>query len=604
MVLGARPIGTMSLGDSTAQATPAAAPTGNVLSPAGIASAEAFGAATVTLGPPPQTVSPPGIASAEAFGTAIVVRIITPPGIATFEAFGFPGITKGPVPAPAGTPGREHHYLLVVVDMYGNKFAELPTATITDVSWELNGFGGIDFTIPVDAEGVEHLTPIVREVQAWRDGALLQWAVLVKPQATERTLSYQCPGVGWHLQRRFYGRTDRTNLLPALDSGAWEAVGVAADINPPRRLSRDAVMLTQANDDRDTYFRFVLRNYQATPIGSVVVMAGWALIDDAAWIGPAQGARGLYLNRLASGVSQQIGEGDSITHTTRRGSWVRFETLVNMPPSVVEDLEFRLYAVGKIITWSAVTATLMESLSSVEGPGDFSMDQAKLVEMSVQHAQDAAYNRGTVNLATNCPPTGIERERHFQFAEHENIWAGIRSFTELENGIDVGTELTSTTRTLTTYYPRRGVERPELRLEWGRNVSSFTYSWDGERAANSVTVLGDGDGPDREEGGGLDLTKFGGIALEHVESAPAGSPVDTLDQRAAEALRVLSRPEILSVTCQDPEDQLIPPIGLREGDVVPASIRRGWVQIESRWRMIGARLDPESETLTVELNPA
>lgn len=56
------------------------------ITPSGIASAEAFGSATITI-----DITPSGIASAEAFGTAVVVPIllnITPLGIVSAEAFG------------------------------------------------------------------------------------------------------------------------------------------------------------------------------------------------------------------------------------------------------------------------------------------------------------------------------------------------------------------------------------------------------------------------------------------------------------------------------------------------------------------------------------
>lgn len=61
------------------------------ISPSGIATAEAFGTATITTGA--VTVSPTAIASAEAFGTASINLTVAPSGIASAEAFGSPTLT-------------------------------------------------------------------------------------------------------------------------------------------------------------------------------------------------------------------------------------------------------------------------------------------------------------------------------------------------------------------------------------------------------------------------------------------------------------------------------------------------------------------------------
>ena len=78
------------------------------ISPSGIASAEAFGSATVSVASSPQTITPTGIVSSEVFGTAIVTapapgQNITPTGIATAEVFGTATVLPGAVSIlPAG----------------------------------------------------------------------------------------------------------------------------------------------------------------------------------------------------------------------------------------------------------------------------------------------------------------------------------------------------------------------------------------------------------------------------------------------------------------------------------------------------------------------
>ena len=78
------------------------------ISPSGIASAEAFGTATLTPGA--VTVSPGGIVSAEAFGTPTLTAsiLVSPGGIASAEAFGTPTLTPGSVTvSPGGIASAE-----------------------------------------------------------------------------------------------------------------------------------------------------------------------------------------------------------------------------------------------------------------------------------------------------------------------------------------------------------------------------------------------------------------------------------------------------------------------------------------------------------------
>jgi hypothetical protein len=83
----------------TATLTPGAV----AVSPSAIASAEAFGTASVNL-----TIAPAGIASAEAFGTASINLSVSPSGIASAEAFGSQTLQPGAVTVtPSGIAGAE-----------------------------------------------------------------------------------------------------------------------------------------------------------------------------------------------------------------------------------------------------------------------------------------------------------------------------------------------------------------------------------------------------------------------------------------------------------------------------------------------------------------
>jgi hypothetical protein len=78
------------------------------LSPSGVATAEAFGTATIAKGG--VSITPSGIASAEAFGTTVLtsVRILSPSSIASAESFGTAVLARGVVNiAPSGVASAE-----------------------------------------------------------------------------------------------------------------------------------------------------------------------------------------------------------------------------------------------------------------------------------------------------------------------------------------------------------------------------------------------------------------------------------------------------------------------------------------------------------------
>jgi|GEM_PF-1629119 len=80
-----------------------------VASPSGVATAEAFGTATVTVASGGITVSPSGIASVEAFGSATIsaTLAVAPGGIATAEAFGTAAVSTTLAVSPSGIATSE-----------------------------------------------------------------------------------------------------------------------------------------------------------------------------------------------------------------------------------------------------------------------------------------------------------------------------------------------------------------------------------------------------------------------------------------------------------------------------------------------------------------
>lgn len=84
----------------------------------------------------------------------------------------------------------------------------------------------------------------------------------------------------------------------------------------------------------------------------------------------------------------------------------------------------------------------------------------------------------------------------------------------------------------------KGAYKPTLGLRLGAdptdpttNIASFTFTVDLDETSNSVRVLGQGEGTDREFGWSSALL-YDGPWLESVISAPADSPIEALDDLA------------------------------------------------------------------------
>lgn len=504
---------------------------------------------------------------------------------------------------------RGDKYRVLVVNQSGYAYGELENAQVDSVTWELNGMGGADFSVPT-LDPKAPLLRVGREVQIWRGDQILFWGPLVRPQVSKDEARYQCSGLLWYFGRRFLGRADRHNFLPNGDFerglAEWTPTGLVATIvDDPVVDGRRAARLAGATVEHDTYLKQNLgpKPPGGHPLGDLLTIAGWVYVTSADYTGVAYDARGLYMERRDSSGRLLAVTWDPIDDATPRDKWHRLEVYL---PNVMEGdiVEVRLYPPKGIAYYDLVTLTTMESLA-FNG-----RDQAQIMEGLVLYAQDRPtapiaqnfrHGKSDLRIDTNCPVTGRPTiERAYQMADHANILESLQEFTETRYGVDMDVEISAYKRTFTTYYPSKGAYRPHLALELGRNIADFTWSYDGETAANSVVVLGPGDGPDREEGGAVDWVSNEGVTLESVEVAPDGTDVGILDHMAAEALRLARQPEIIDVTTHQGAGDLI--AELRTGDRVPVRIAHGPVAVDDTYRVAQITLDTKIDALKVTLN--
>jgi len=120
-----------------------------VASPSGVATAEAFGTATVTVASGGITVSPSGIASVEAFGSATIsaTLAVAPGGIATAEAFGTAAVSTTLAVSPSGIATSEAFGTPAV----SATLAVSPTGVFSD---ETFGAPNVSLTLLVSPAGI------------------------------------------------------------------------------------------------------------------------------------------------------------------------------------------------------------------------------------------------------------------------------------------------------------------------------------------------------------------------------------------------------------------------------------------------------------------
>lgn len=479
---------------------------------------------------------------------------------------------------------------------------DLPGAVVRSVIWGLNEPGVADLEMRrTDTDLAEILDP-TREIRISRDGTILLWGPAVRVEIDQDLARIQCADPAWYLTRRFFGRADRVNFLTNGDFEdgltGWTASGTSAVIDPFRAVNAGRSVRLTSTSTGDNYLEQVHTHTQVHPDGDLLTIAAWVWIQSAGYSGNAASDLGLFVERRdptdATILDIAGDKGDDnralIDGTTPKDQWYRLETSI---PFVKEGekIHVRLYSPFGTVWWDLATLTEMESLSFID------QDMATIVRGIVLYAQDRypgfSHGKSNLNLDPDIDPTGVTMSRTYQFADHANIDDELRKFTALRGGIDWRVVYPdSSHRLFVAGHPHLGVVRDDLTLAWDTNISKFRYSRDRVQQATSATVLGPGDGPDREEGGAT-LDAVAGPTLEDVSVAPDDTLPAALNLLADERLAVLTHPEILEVTCADIFGDVT------VGDWVPVTIPD---LVDDTYRVVRIAADPANDSLSLTLN--
>lgn len=530
------------------------------------------------------TVAEPTVETFAAFSVSATAGASASATVTRFAAFSVTGAASLHVPTPRAV-GLASTYRVASVERGGTVRTFVPNGIITeDPGWEMSTFGAFTFTNPLYDRANSRLGKY-DEVVVVKDNRIVWWGVIVTVTTTingdDAVRTYRCADLLWYFDHRYVGKASRFNYArnPSFEAGSadtsWGSVGtiVFDNFSSDRyKLDDHSGKITAATADQDWYVYEDILAFTSTGVGDLLTIVGWYFIeDDGSFVGTALDGIGLALipfdgatpEPQETGFARVNGGEDNPV----RGSWQKLRATIYLPPDTTRDLQIRLYAQGGTIYWDAIQVVRMESLSSVSSATDFTSDIAKILQLLVLHAQDPAVDKDDVAIEAtdiSCPDTGVRKERHYQYADHAQILRAMQEFPAMEPGCDFYIDWTRNgpcdyTRTFRTAYPNRGTDRGfdyGLRLVVGpggvngERVVAYGHTDDGDQGITSSTVLGEGDGPDREEAGVL--LPAPPLIVEEVIAAPVTTDIDALAGVAAQNLAARDDPDIWQVTVHAP----------------------------------------------------
>jgi hypothetical protein len=454
----------------------------------------------------------------------------------------------------------------------------------------------------------------ITEIQVYRNNDLLTWGPVVQLQAGggDAAVTLHGQGADWYLKRRFIDG-EITNLLTNGDfesgTSGWTSVtsggGTISSDTSKYQVGTHSIKIVGATGGDNE-----LRQRISVPpngVGNLMTLGGWFFIDT--FNGPNNLFVGLYMEGFKNGVSQ----GNNyfpIDSATPRGQWYKTSQFAPItmwvPPNEEWQFDIRVFGINGTIYWDEIKFVPMYS-TSTSGITHSATDQtdiANIVKLIVSAVQTNPGKSG-VNIGSNTATTGITQVRAYQWVDHVQFDTAINEFIQRDDGIDYFMDYTPTTRTFTTTAGKRGVDRTgsiTLKFVAGDTTSNcvdYKFSEDAGHTITRQVVLGEDNGPDREQGDATNATSTGGIVLEDVRQAPQLTKVGSLQPIARERLaRYGTRPHTITMLVKG-SSGLIPT--LKCGDFVVVDISDGFVSVNANYRIQMMELDCKTNILAVTL---
>lgn len=473
--------------------------------------------------------------------------------------------------------------------------------TVNRVVWALNEPGSATISISVFHPAAVEIEGLKREVQIWRNGSLIFWGVPVQYEISGGVITWTCPGLLYYFTRLFFGPITGnylTNGRFASNLTGWTAAGCTATHSTAVRLRGPGTARLEAGSSGDNFLWQSFNVDTGTdPAGAGLGIVVAALFYPASKTSWAFEERGLYV-QAGNTIHGADGVWEPITMNHPVGAVQRAEVATTLLNGFgVQTVTVRLYAPVGAIHWGAVTATSPESLGNSPGaPGDL----AVVLQQIIAYAQNTT-TKSNLNIGYSIPNTGVVEHVAYQFTETPEIFAALQTYPA--RGIcDFDIVCTSTTRTFTTYAPKKGTLKSANALTVpGPGVHQLSHRMDGNQTATSVVRRGEGSGSDREFGLAVDASGLDGLILQSIGDAPPEIGIDGLDSYAATDLAKLKG----LVTMPGAKVAAEGWVGVvSPGDTVPFTIDWGVVQETVDRRVVGLSLDCPADTLDVAFSTA
>lgn len=124
-----------------------------------------------------------------------------------------------------------------------------------------------------------------------------------------------------------------------------------------------------------------------------------------------------------------------------------------------------------------------------------------LVANYAQQPQGSEHDNKDLNIqvAGYGPSALFNRSREYRRDEHQNIYDILKEFIDLDVGFEYRIEYDTVNRVFTTFLATAGQYKPELKLEYGRNISDYTITESSRESWNDGYGMGGSAGDVRFE---------------------------------------------------------------------------------------------------------
>lgn len=495
-------------------------------------------------------------------------------------------------------------------DIYGVQRALITDAfTNGSVTWELNGSGTASITGPATASELRNLIDFNGnvidgvEIRLFRESEPYAWFVPLTPNITDRQdIRLTGPQFAYALARRYVGRIGQPPNL-VTNGDFFEADGVTGwtsllsmnwSADGPGVPPGGGSMVIEAPGPGN-HFAYQTIDLPSQGFDTFLWVTAYLKIDVPLAQNklPTQGRSIWAVFTVNGNIVWQQGV---IPEWRQVGAWQRLRTQIFLPAGQTASMQLRLYAPAGQVRYGGIFIRREERLYA--GPS-----MAGVMTALVLHAQQASLGKETANITVDgSDADGGNATRGYKYAERANIISAMNEFGNLDQGVTWTGEIVSGTGRSIKLLPRLGLQTGgTFLIEWGLNVSTWSWNWDGSKRADKVIVMSRGSGFDFAEGFYDDDTTTLGWELTRAARIESLEP-----QAEADGLGgVYQRP--IGITCLVHRTSDLDPFSpwrdgdLRVGRLAQVKIYDGLVRINELMLIRRLTYNPYFETWNVTL---